>query len=919
MKQTLPLLAFNRGEVSGKELARIDLAKLQLAAEQQINFQPLSIGPMTLRPGTRFINGVQSDLVARDIPFIASASDTAIIELTNHTMRVLVADTLISRVAVGSTIQAFSAWTPTASLDSSVTLGPPLVITAVRQRRVSSARGVITVPGADQGKEHAIRISILIGPISFRVGMTVGGDDVIPDTLLMTGTHELTFTPAVSTLYAQFDSNSPNARSVAYILIAAAGIVTWPTPWDAADLPHIEYDQSADVVFLAHQNQRQMRIERHMTRGWSIVDYQTKDGPFPAAEGRSDTLVSPSDLRGNIVLTASKPLFKPAHVGTLIRLFHDGQQVNNRFNQNDTWTNTIRISGLKASGALGGGTPISERLFKMTLAGTWTGTLSLQRTLDQEGIAAWTSKETFAANTVTNIEDPQDNVVYLYRVGFRGATGSFTAGYGTGTAEATLEYAFDGNSGIARITNYTSQTSVIAEVLRHFSNTGDARNWRFGEFSGADRFGYPSSVRLHDGRLWYAGAGRLWGSVSDAYDSFDFEAIGDSAPIQRSIGTGPVANVRWIVSAARLAIGLDSGVFTVRSSSIDDPVTPTAFSLKESPSEGTARIRPAVVDGKIVYVEKSLRRVYALTFTFAENADFDSDDLTKHNIDIGLPGFVDGFQIAVQKQVDTHLRIPLADGKMANLLWKPKQELEAWWRVETDGVIESCIVLPELVEDAVYVIVRRTINGVTKRYREKFTRLDECAGGAISKNLDAHIVYSGSPTTVLTGLNHLEGKAVAVWADGKEVGFDDNDPTTIHTYTVSGGQITVPVAVSDAVIGLPYTGRFLSAKLAFGAEGGTALNRNKRVNSIGAILSNTHYQGLRYGVSKSDPDKVVLRSLPRTERGTTTPKDKVWGSFDSSPFVFPGDWDEDSRIYLEARGPRPCTVMGVTVEMRTEG
>src|SRR5215216_1453526 len=99
-----PLLAFNRGIVSPKALARIDVERIRLSSETQTNWLPKTQGAMMLRPGLEHLGASKSNLAAHWIEFIASASDTALLELTNALMRVWIDDTLLTRPSVASTI-----------------------------------------------------------------------------------------------------------------------------------------------------------------------------------------------------------------------------------------------------------------------------------------------------------------------------------------------------------------------------------------------------------------------------------------------------------------------------------------------------------------------------------------------------------------------------------------------------------------------------------------------------------------------------------------------------------------------------------------------------------------------------------------------------------------------------------------------
>jgi hypothetical protein len=287
-----------------------------------------------------------------------------------------------------------------------------------------------------------------------------------------------------------------------------------------------------------------------------------------------------------------------------------------------------------------------------------------------------------------------------------------------------------------------------------------------------------------------------------------------------------------------------------------------------------------------------------LTFS-AEKQDYDARDLTRFNHDIGQEGFVD---IAVQRQPDTRIHFVRGDGQVAILAYDHVEGIEAWWRFETDGVVESACVLPGDQEDDVYYVVRRTIDGNTVRYLEKWAHQSDCIGGALNRQADAHLAISQASSTTVSGLSHLEGKTVVVWANGKDLG----------SYTVSSGSITVSEPVATAIVGLPYTARFQSAKLAYGALKGTALFQKKRAIQVGLMLTDTHYQGVRFG-----QDFDHLKNLPLVEDGKATPENTIWSEFDAPMMPLSGNWQSDARLCLTAAAPRPACVIACAVMLDT--
>jgi hypothetical protein len=321
-----------------------------------------------------------------------------------------------------------------------------------------------------------------------------------------------------------------------------------------------------------------------------------------------------------------------------------------------------------------------------------------------------------------------------------------------------------------------------------------------------------------------------------------------------------------------------------------------------------------------VFVQQSNRRVFELTFS-GESQDYNSHDLTRLNPDIGEEGFVD---LDVQRQPDTQLHFIRGDGQVAALLHDANDEVEAWWRIDTpgaDGEVESVAVLPGSLENRVYYSVKRTIGGVTKRFIEKLARRDQCYGLPEARLADSHIYYTGAAVTTITGLSHLEGETVVVWGWNTSTPFTVTLPNgstatvgkDLGDFVVSGGQITgLASAVTNAVVGLEYSATFKSAKLAYAAQMGTALNQTKKVDTLGLILANTHAQGLEFGQSFTTMD-----GMPLVEQGATVDPDTVWEEFDGEMFTLPGDWSTDSRLCLRATAPRPCMVLAAVIGVTT--
>ena len=889
-KQQTALLAFNRGRISPLGLARLDLKRVQLSADLQTNWMPRVLGSMMLRPGFEHIGGTQNFAKVKYLDFIYANDDTALIEIGEESIRIWIEDELLERPAVTATVTNgnfatdISGWTDadesgaTSSWHSSgyMQLVGTGELAAIRRQEV-------TVNEPDV--EHGLRILIRRGPVTLKVGSTSGDDDYVAETSLGTGEHSIHFTPT-GNFHIEFSSRRIAASLVEDVAVESAGPVALTSPYLVTDLPFLRKDQSADVVFLACDGVQQHKIERRgqrpHARSWSIVRYETEDGPFRNPNVTPITLAA-SGIVGDITLMASAPLFKSTHVGALFQITSTGQTVQKSVSAENTFSDPIRITGVG-----------NNRAFAYIVGGTFSGTWTLQQSVGEEG--NWQDTAITGTGTIsTSLTDGLDNQIVFYRIGVK--TGNFSSG----TFEMQLQYSFGSITGVARITGYTSRTVATAAVMKALGNTAATDEWAEGAWS--DERGWPSAVALHEGRLVWAGKDKVWASVSDAFDSFDPDTEGDSGPLSRSIGSGPVDRVSWLLSVARLLMGGQGAEFSVRSSALDEPLTPTNFAIKKASTLGSAAVPGVLVDSRAIFVEQT-SHVHELAFASDVN-EFTPTDLTQLFPEMGDEGVN---AIAVQRKPDTRIHCVRGDGTAAVLIFDQRENVISWIEIETDGEIEDVATLPGTKETGVYYSVKRTINGSDVRYLEKWALESECQGGTLNKQADSFTVFeNASPSATVTGLSHLEGKDVVAWADGKCLRDEDGE---IETFTVSGGQISLTqegaaYLATTGVVGLPYMGRYRSTKLALAqGDGGQSLFANKKIDQLGLILHNTHAKGIKYG-----PDFDNMDEMPEREGDALVDPDTIHEHYHEPMMEFNGAWTTDSRLCLEANAPRPVTVL----------
>jgi hypothetical protein len=903
MRGDVTLYALNRGVVSPLGLARQDVKRLALAAEVQTNFMPRVLGAAMLRAGFQYIGATHSSAAARFVKFIFSTDDTALLEFTDSVMRVWIDDELLTRPAVTTTITngTFSGdltgWTDMdeSGATSTYSSGDMQLVgngvaRAIRQQQV-------TVSGGNIGVEHAVRIVIKRGPVYVRIGSSSGGDQYVSETVLGTGAHSLAFTPT-GDFYIRFFSSLQRSVFVDSVEIEAAGAVTLPTPWTADDLNNIRVDQSGDVIFVACADHQQRRIERRGVapgaRSWSVVLYQPEDGPFGLLNIGPITLTA-SAIVGNITLTASQALFKSGHVGALFSIESVGQAVSTTSATSDTTTSAIRVTGVG-----------SARTFSIIIDDDDNGsTVRLQRSYDGATWANIGGSLDWTADVTTTYNDELDNQIVYYRLRLATAVPP-------DNVRMQLRIGSGSVRGIVRITGYTSGTQVSAEVLSDLGGTGASADWQEGEWS--DERGWPTAVRLHEGRLWWFGLNGIWGSISDAFDAFDETFEGSAGPIIRTIGGGPVDTINFGLSLKGLLVGAQGAEFTVRASSLDEVLTPTNFNCKASSTQGSGGVDAVKIDQGGCFVDRSGTNVYDLSFDLG-SYDYQAKNMMELVPGLGAPGIT---RMDVQRKPDTRVHCIRSDGTAIVAVLSKAEDVLAWVPIETDGAIEDVVILPAETgnkDDQVYYVVRRTIDGNTVRYLEKWAQEDDCLGDRAWCYLaDAFVHYSGTATTTITGLDHLEGEQVVVWADGADVGTDDSARPWTQRYTVEGGQITLQAAASEVVVGLGYTAKFKSAKLGLALHGVNPLNRHTTIPQLGLILANTHRKGLKLGPTLDDTGSMRMDDMPSVEEGVEVTTE-VAAAYDQETIAFPGTWTTDARVCLQAQAPRPATVVAISVQL----
>jgi hypothetical protein len=172
-----------------------------------------------------------------------------------------------------------------------------------------------------------------------------------------------------------------------------------------------------------------------------------------------------------------------------------------------------------------------------------------------------------------------------------------------------------------------------------------------------------------------------------------------------------------------------------------------------------------------------------------------------------------------------------SDGTMAVLNVARDQELLAWSLFETNGQYEKVCV----VGFNVYTIVKRTVNGATVRFIEKFDSAYSLDAATISTN--------ATPTNSWSGVSYLNGQEIAV----------KGDSFILKNEVVASGSITSSEKVSKIEIGFSFFSIVKLMPIQAQVNGQALAGDYKRVVFINLLLQNARHIVIKVGDKRYAP------------------------------------------------------------------
>ena len=457
--------------------------------------------------------------------------------------------------------------------------------------------------------------------------------------------------------------------------------------------------------------------------------------------------------------------------------------------------------------------------------------------------------------------------------------------------------------GYGKITARTSTTVVTIEIIEDMGSSSSSTNWSLGAFS--ETTGHPSCVTFFEQRLVFAATlsqpQTIFFSKSGDYENMDENrggTIADDDAIIYTIASNQVNAIRFMTATRTLIIGTAGGEFAVSGGGTDIAITPTNILIKKQSNNGAANVDALAVGNATLFLQRARRKLRELAYNFDVDG-YVAPDLTILAEHISEGGFK---QLSYQQEPNQIIWCVRNDGQLVGLTYQREQQVVAWHRHIFGGVFGSGNAVCESVatiptddsEYQTYVIIKRTINGSTKRYVEFIHQYDFDETDDTSFNfLDSQLSYSGSAVTTLGGLSHLEGQTVSVLADG----------ATHPDVTVSSGQITLARSATKVKVGLPYTSLLQTMRIDAGAQNGTSQSKTKRIYEITARLYESI--GIEVGPDLNNMERIPFRSSANAMNSGIS----VFTG--DKEIEFRGNYETDGFIFVRQTQPLPLTVLSL--------
>ena len=350
-----------------------------------------------------------------------------------------------------------------------------------------------------------------------------------------------------------------------------------------------------------------------------------------------------------------------------------------------------------------------------------------------------------------------------------------------------------------------SESSQVKVISKH----GSGAKFKVNIFD-KDDYDYPSANTQYDQRRVFAGTYnnpvKVWMTNAGQQDlmMYHLPTMADDRISLEAV----TSDADRIIHA----VALDSLILFSRSAELrvftqnSDSLSPDSVAVRAQSYVGSNNVQPIICNANVLYGAARGGHLRVLNYAYSAQG-YQSADLS-----LVCPHLFDNYEIkdiALSKAPVQVVWVITSNGKLNALTYYPEQEIKAWSVFETQGEFESCCVVSEGKEDHLYCVIKRTINGETRRYVERLEYINIPDDAASYRQLDSFIDNTGvtmadtDDGVMLTGLEHLNGCYVLPFIDGMA-----HKPVQ-----VVDGSIRIAQNGANIAVGLPYVSRLTTVPI----------------------------------------------------------------------------------------------------------
>lgn len=552
------------------------------------------------------------------------------------------------------------------------------------------------------------------------------------------------------------DYQGNNINSTNYTTYASGGtasrLYTVTHTIEEADLQDLNFAQSNDVLTIAHNNYHPKDVTRTGHSAWTITDFDNQKGPFKDINATATTLQA-SAATGSVTITASASLFTAAMVGDLVyieqgpddltKAWEAGKNIRSEeirrsgphFYQAETITGSATVSGVSIAALCIVTTSAAHGL----VTGDYVYITGVGGTTEINNQWYYVKKIT---NTTFYIMNDQFTTTYTDSSGWTAFASNGTAEKGKQTGATKPDWTegtqVDGDPGIAwtylhsgfgivEITGYTNATTVTATVIDRLpanvvSTATDV--WALSAWSDAE--GYPQAITYHKRRLWFGAttqqSSTLWGSgIGLRTDFSTSNPLLDDEAITLGLETNDMNAIRHLLPLKDMIALTSSSEQLIKGDSSGAVLATEPPNPEVQGYTGASKVMPIIIGNTALFVQDMGSTVQTLQY------QLDTDSFGGINLSARSPHIFEDKTIvswSYQRHPMSVIWCVFDDGSMAGLTFVNEQRVYAWHRhatgVDGEDLWEDVSSIREGNETATYCVVNRQINGVTKRFVERF-------------------------------------------------------------------------------------------------------------------------------------------------------------------------------------------------------